>query len=627
MKHVIVIGGGLAGLSAAHTVLENGGRVTVVDKMTFLGGNSTKATSGINGVPTKAQKAAKVEDTVEIFSKDITDSAGHLARPDLIKLLAEKSGSAVEWIGDAFGVDLSIVSRLGGHSQPRTHRGKEKFPGFAITYAMIEKYEEFCKSNPERAALINKAKVVRLLEENGVVVGIEYERNGALNKLFGAVVIATGGYAADYTADSLLKKFRPELLAMPTTNGEHCTGDGVKLASQIGAALFDMEQVQVHPTGLVFPKDPDAKVLFLAAEALRGCGAIMINRDGERFVDELGRRDYVSGEMAANKPPFRLVLNKKAAQEIEWHCKHYVGRGVMQRYESAAALAQDMGIQQEKLAETFRSYNVIRPDPFGRKFFSNLPYEMNDEYHVAIVTPVVHYTMGGVGVNDRAQILRDATKAPIVNLYAAGEVCGGVHGKNRLGGNSLLDCVVYGREAGKSALELYRPIPQVDGVAVGSVGGATRLATVIAHISPTQTVTVHIDLTGGLGGSASSGVPVSASAVPGGHPDAPEAAGPPGAPPPAAGANAGAKVGGAAAASRQITRAEVAKHITREDCWVIVNGKVLDVSEFLPDHPGGAQAILVFAGKDASEEFNMLHAKNVIDKYLPAEKVLGDLAD
>lgn len=105
-----------------------------------------------------------------------------------------------------------------------------------------------------------------------------------------------------------------------------------------------MKWVQVHPTGLVNVKDPNSKTKFLAAEALRGCGGILLDADGNRFCDELGRRDYVSGMMAKGKAPFRLILNGAASTEIEWHCKHYVGRNLMVRYDTGEDLAKAMGI-------------------------------------------------------------------------------------------------------------------------------------------------------------------------------------------------------------------------------------------------------------------------------------------
>jgi len=152
----------------------------------------------------------------------------------------------------------------------------------------------------------------------------------------GPVIIATGGFGADFSQDSLLAKYRSDLMHLPTSNGEHCTGDGIKMGESIGARTIDLEWVQVHPTGLVNPKDPDAKVKFLAAEALRGVGGLIFDSNGKRFANELGRRDYVTGEMWKNKAPFRLCLNKAASEEIIWHCKHYTGRGVMKFYDNTS---------------------------------------------------------------------------------------------------------------------------------------------------------------------------------------------------------------------------------------------------------------------------------------------------
>jgi len=126
----------------------------------------------------------------------------------------------VHWLQDRFNLDLSLVSRLGGHSQPRTHRGKERFPGMTITYALMEKLEDICKKEPQRAKIITKARVFKLLTEpTGAVNGVVYEKDGQSITEYGPVIIATGGYGADYSETSLLKKYRPDILHLPTTNG------------------------------------------------------------------------------------------------------------------------------------------------------------------------------------------------------------------------------------------------------------------------------------------------------------------------------------------------------------------------------------------------------------------------
>merc|ERR1711933_381441 len=480
-NQAIVVGGGLAGFSAAHTVLEHGGKCLLLDKSPFCGGNSTKATSGINGSETKTQKAKNIKDTNEIFLGDTLK--GGAKKPEVAKVLCYESGPGVDWLVDKFELDLSLIARLGGHSMPRTHRGKERFPGMTITYALMQAFEKIAETS-EKARIINKATVTKLLQANGGVVGCVWEKAGVETKEYGPVILCSGGFGADFGSDSLLAKYRPDLLHLPTTNGEHCTGDAIKMGEAIGAETIDLEWVQVHPTGLVKPDDPDAKVKFLAAEALRGVGGLVFDANGKRFANELGRRDYVTGEMWKNKPPFRLALNKAASDEIMWHCKHYTGRGVMKFYESGEALAKDMGISMSTLEATheahYQAAKKTEKDPDGGNWpaypsgkswddASGIPGSAvaTQEFYVAIITPVIHYCMGGLEIDcDSAVYGQDGNIIP--GLYAAGEVAGGVHGNNRLGGNSLLDCVVFGRVAAKAACKWMfgeedefrmRPIP------------------------------------------------------------------------------------------------------------------------------------------------------------------------
>ena len=608
LEKVIVIGGGLAGLSAAHTVLEQGGNVLLLDKNAFLGGNSTKATSGINGALTRTQIKNGIKDSTETFLRDTIASAtgGNPDAPSypLAEVLVNESAPAVEWLIEQFGLDLSLLGRLGGHSFPRTHRGKERFPGMTITYALMEKLEAIQAATPDRATIIIKATATKLLTDtDGSVCGVEYVKDGQTFTENGAVVIATGGYGADFSNDSLLQKYRPDLAHLPTTNGDHCSGDGIKMAMAIGAGPKDMDKVQVHPTGLINPDEPDAKVKFLAAEALRGCGALLLDREGNRFCNELGRRDYVSGKMFEGKGPFRLVLNGAASAEIEWHCKHYCGRGLMKHYKHGNELAKDMGISPADLESTFKKYNAIAEsgnDVFGKKFFQNAPFKMDDIFNVAMVTPVIHYCMGGIYVGAGSEVCREDGSV-IKGLFATGEVMGGTHGINRLGGSSLLDCVVFGRVSGRnvSSYLLQKALKFQRDAAEG------RLSNVLGHLAGIQATInlqpsqnkVSIDFNWGAQGNATA--PVNNTAAPAAQT-------------PTAAAPAPAKV-----EKKAYTVAEIAQHNKESDCWVVVNGDVLDVTKFLPDHPGGKKAILLFAGKDATEEFNMLHEADVVEKYAP----------
>ncbi|RJE26944.1 fumarate reductase [Aspergillus sclerotialis] len=598
---VIVVGGGLSGLSAAHTVYLNGGNVLVLDKQAFFGGNSTKATSGINGALTRTQTDLGIGDSVKTFYEDTLKSARDKARPELIKVLTYKSAAAVEWLQDVFNLDLTLVSRLGGHSQPRTHRGHDaKFPGMAITYALMQRLEELSQLEPHRVQIVKKARVTSINKEGNLVTGVKYEHNGETVTADGVVVLATGGYAADFGNSSLLQQHRPDTFGLSSTNGAHATGDGQKMLMELGANGIDMDKVQVHPTGLVDPKDPTAKFKFLAAEALRGEGGLLLNADGQRFSDELGHRDYVSGQMWKEKEkgkwPIRLVLNSKASNVLDFHTRHYAGRGLMKKM-SGKELAKEIGCGEAALQKTFSEYNAIaegkQKDPWNKRFFHNMPFNVDDTFHVALMEPVLHFTMGGIEINEHAQVL-NSEKAPFEGLYACGELAGGVHGANRLGGSSLLGCVVYGRVAGDSATRhLFQKL-------LSGGTAAQRLGQISLHIDPTTPGKIAVEW-GGAGAGASQAVAAPTQAATAAAPAAEQAK--PG------------DVSQFKVPEKEFTMEEVAKHNKKDDLWIVVKGVVLDVTNWLDEHPGGANALFNFMGRDATEEFAMLHDDEVIPKY------------
>ena len=516
-------------------------------------------------------------------------------------MLTYHSGPAVHWLQDKFGLALNRVSRLGGHSEPRTHRSDSKaFPGMEITMALMGLAEDEAKARPDRFQIIRKANVKQLIYENDQVKGVEYEFNGQSHREYGPVVLATGGYAADFGEGSMLKEFKPEYFNLPTTNGAHCTGDGQKMVRAIGGNLIDMDKVQVHPTGLVDPKEPDAKVKFLAAEALRGCGGLLIDNEGKRFIDELEKRAVVTAAMwKHDKFPVRLVLNGEASAEIEWHCKHYAGRGLMKKFESLGELAKDMKVEESTLKHTFDDYEEIgagkKADPFKKKFHRN--FKNSGPYYVAHMTPVLHYTMGehkhsvcilvkllmisfdfsgGVEINDKAEVVNKEGKV-IPGLYACGEIGGGVHGANRLGGSSLLGCVVYGRVAGDSASAYM-----LEGISSGKIaaGRASQIQQQLEtriRVNPDNSslnVSFHWgegEQQQGSGSGAATSAPASQSAQ-----------------------SAGPQAEQSEITSKQdmkeYTLNDVAEHNKEDDVWVVVEGRVLDVTKFLPDHPGGAKA-------------------------------------
>jgi len=482
----------------------------------------------------------------------------------------------------------------------------------AITYALMQRLEELSENEPERVTIIKKARVTGLNKDGNKITGVTYEHNGETNSVDGPVILATGGYAADFGDTSLLKEHRPDTFGLATTNGTHATGDGQKMVMAIGGNGIDMDKVQVHPTGLVDPKDPGSKWKFLAAEALRGEGGLLLNADGDRFCDELGHRDYVSGMMWKEKDkskfPIRLILNSKASNVLDFHTRHYSGRGLMKKM-TGKELAKEIGCSPDHLQKTFTTYNAIadgkQKDPWGKKFFHNLPLDIDDDFHVALMEPVLHFTMGGIEINDKAQVLNQ-DKQPFEGLFACGELAGGVHGANRLGGSSLLGCVVYGRVAGDTASSfLFQKALQ--GTAPGA---ASRLGQISLHLDPSSPGKVTVEWAGAGSGSGNSAIAQQATSAAGPTPT---------------------KDGQAASKpnpkefkipEKEYTLEEVAKHNTKDDLWVVVKGVVMDLSNWLDEHPGGPQAIMNFMGRDATEEFEMLHDDEVIPKYAP-EQVIG----
>jgi predicted heme/steroid binding protein len=321
---------------------------------------------------------------------------------------------------------------------------------------------------------------------------------------------------------------------------------------------------------------------------------LLLNADGNRFCDELGHRDYVSGEMFKNKFPIRLVLNSKASKVLDFHTRHYSGRGLMRKM-TGQELAKEIGCGPNHLQEVFKEYNAIadgkKKDPYGKKFFHNLPFDINDDFHVALMQPVLHFTMGGIEINDKAQVLNKDGK-PFTGLFACGEVAGGVHGANRLGGSSLLGCVVYGRVSGDSASDfLFQKVLSEDKAAVNATA---RLNQISLHIDPSTPGRITVDWNSGTSSSSSGplrpSIETSAAAVVANVEEGPATVSKP----------AGKKE--FSIPEKEYTMEEVATHNKKDDVWVVVKGVVMDCTNFLPDHPGGVQAILNFAGRDATEE-------------------------
>jgi len=441
----IVVGSGLAGMSAALTVLERDGSVIILEKEKRLGGNSNKASSGIN--------AAMEDKEINAFEKDTAKSAGRDV-DSRIKLFVSQSKSAVDWL-KTHDVLLDSVGQLGGHSAARTLRPSNNMIGAEVVLKMEKKLRSY--SEDRLQILTDTAATSLVLEveaENRTVVGVK----AGGKRIFGNVILASGGFGHSFAGTaktSLMKKYRPDLLKFPTTLGPWTQGDGLKLATAAGADLVDMDKVQLHPTGFIDPKDPAAKTKTLAAELLRGVGGVLLNKDGKRFCDELGTRQYIVDRMLEQEQDpndgYWIILSEKAAFKADRHRKLYTVKGLLDeitREDLSKRIPNALDSLAQYAGESPELNNGNTKCPFGKKYFHNAPTKDTAKFYVGKVTPVIHYTMGGIKVTDKAAVV-DTAGNVINGFFAAGEASGGLHGNNRLGGNSLLECVVFGRLAGR----------------------------------------------------------------------------------------------------------------------------------------------------------------------------------
>ena len=413
LPDAIVIGGGLAGLVTAISIAERGGSVTLLEKSKSLGGNSAKASSGINSIRSGD----------DMFLQDTLRSQNSKGDSQLAKILIENANSSISWLERTTGINLTSLAQLGGHSQARTWKPEHGVVGAEIMSALVGVIKR--KFNP-LIKIVTEFRVKSLLTENDQVIGVEDQEG---HKTYArSVVIASGGFGFD--ASGLLKSYRPDLETFPTTLGSHTTGDGIRIALAVGAALRDMEYVQLHPTGFIDPNDRDNRVKVLAAEVLRGVGGIIVNKEGNRFVNELETRKTVTDAMLReNDKVFWLILSEDSAKKAANLVQIYVRRGLLKRcsFDELSPVIQN----------TVKNH-FTKTDLF---------------WYIGEVTPVVHYTMGGIKIDSAGKGLKTDGSA-IPNLFAVGEVTGGVHGENRLGGNSLLECAVFGRIVGGSSVPI-----------------------------------------------------------------------------------------------------------------------------------------------------------------------------
>ena len=484
---VVVVGAGGAGMTAAITAAAEGKSVVILESQSMVGGNSVRATGGMNAgktvyqdenefgesagvektLKTAAEKYADNEtitalaktvseqwaayqanptgyfDSVELMELDTMIGGKGINDPELVETLCANSADAIDWL-DEHGITLHNVSSFGGASVKRIHRPvNAEGKTVSVGSYMIPLLQENCEKAGVKMMLDTTANEI-LTDANGAAVGVK--ATGASGETVTvnakAVVLATGGFGANL---DMVVKYKPELKGFMTTNAPGIQGQGIEMAQAIGAATVDMDQIQIHPT-------VEANTAALITEGLRGDGAILINEEGQRFIDEVGTRDVVSAAEIAQTGSYSWLVVDQAMADASSVIQGYIKKGYTVTGATYEELGKAMGVDAAAFAETMEKWNgyvEAKNDPdFGRTSFAN---PLNTApYYAVKVTAGVHHTMGGLKINANTEVLNEKGEV-IPGLFAAGEVTGGVHGANRLGGNAVADFTVFGRIAGAAA--------------------------------------------------------------------------------------------------------------------------------------------------------------------------------
>ena len=484
---VVVVGAGGAGMTAAITAAAEGKSVVILESQSMVGGNSVRATGGMNAgktvyqdenefgesagvektLKTAAEKYADNEtitalaktvseqwaeyqknptgyfDSVELMELDTMIGGKGINDPALVETLCSNSADAIDWL-DEHGITLHSVSSFGGASVKRIHRPVDaEGKTVSVGSYMIPLLEENCEKAGVQILLNTTANEI-LTDANGAAAGIKATGSTGETVTVNAkaVVLTTGGFGANL---DMVVKYKPELKGFMTTNAAGIQGQGIEMAEAIGAATVDMDQIQIHPT-------VEANTAALITEGLRGDGAILINEEGQRFIDEVGTRDVVSAAEIAQTGSYSWLVVDQAMVDASSVIQGYIKKGYTVTGATYEELGKAMGVDAAAFAETMEKWNgyvEAKNDPdFGRTSFAN---PLNTApYYAVKVTAGVHHTMGGLKINANTEVLNEKGEV-IPGLFAAGEVTGGVHGANRLGGNAVADFTVFGRIAGAAA--------------------------------------------------------------------------------------------------------------------------------------------------------------------------------
>lgn len=448
---VVIIGTGYAGLAAAIEARDAGSSVILIEKNPIVGGNSITASGGMNAVDPERQKKQGIEDSIGLHFRHTMGGGDYRADPEKVRYMVENALDGVHWL-EKMGVQFEpTVYAIVGSLYPRSHDPINNGRGAAIVRVLKTQVDQ------RKIPVLFQYKLTGIVREKplaGIVQGVEMEYRG--RKLYckanKAVVLATGGFGADVKMRS---KYDPRLDAeLPTTNVPTATGEAIVSAEDEGADVIGMDYIQVLIACNYYTKKYGS-IMNLAIDH-----AVFVNTKGERFVSEDARRD-VMAQAVLEQP--RKVLFWVADDRCKKRFDEQTSAGILKEglsfqantlEELAKILKAKFDVPPEKFLETMKKYNEYAhkgDDKDFRKSLTNLKPVEQPPFFASPTQAGVHHTMGGIRTKGTTGQVIDRTGNVIPRLYAAGEVTGGVHGTNRLGGNATTDCVVNGRACGKNA--------------------------------------------------------------------------------------------------------------------------------------------------------------------------------
>ena len=438
----MVIGGGGAGLAAAVSAARQGASVAVLEKADSLGGNTIRATAMYNCVDDQLQHPLQIMDSEQLFFEETFNGGHQKAKPELVRILTSQADEGLAFLQElGLEIDTVIDNCLGGeHARghySKAHNGTD----------FIQVLSDACVR--EQVDFYLNIRAEALIQEGSAVIGVQavQQRQPIQFQARQGVILATGGFG--YNVEMRMQYDQSLTGDLLCSNTPGTVGDGLVMAQAIGASLIDMEYIELYPMADIY----DGGLHNSIPNAINH--GILVNTEGDRFIREDAGRDELAQAIRSQDHGFVYSLaddDFSSLQEDRDFLEGLVLMGQVVKADTLEDLARQLELDFSVLEAAVNDYNRSVEQQYDPRFQRRTLINKIDHppFYATAKTVTVHHTLGGVEINEHAQVLDQKTQ-PIPRLYAAGEVTGGIHGANRLGGNSFPDCIVFGRIAGTEA--------------------------------------------------------------------------------------------------------------------------------------------------------------------------------